>query len=247
MYYRTEGEFLVFLFPLLTYRKKKSNVGFIVKKSRWCWCADEGSWWWWQKIQAFPRGERCYTQEQKKKGKIPVDDENKWPFLSCNSFSLSFIYTHIVVSVLHITLYLAPLKSSFFDLRSSKRSEGSRKSFKTKKSWNVVEGIRPKSVQKLLLYSALPLVYGSHKKHFVTVIIINRFRAICVPLCSMERASLTTILRFIVHTSFHTFFPTALNIAGELLRGEDVSKLSASNYFGWYLKSDAFSNEFCLR
>ena len=128
-----QGEFLVFLFPLLTYRKKKSNVGFIVKKSRWCWCADEGSWWWWQKIQAFPRGERCYTQEQKKKGKIPVDDENKWPFLSCNSFSLSFIYTHIVVSVLHITLYLAPLKSSFFDLRSSKRSEGSRKSFKTKK------------------------------------------------------------------------------------------------------------------
>ena len=70
----------------------------------------------------------------------------------------------------------------------------------------MVEGIRPKSVQKLLLYPALPLVYGSHKKHFVTVIIINRFRAICVPLCSMERASLTTILRFIVHIFPIPFF-----------------------------------------
>ena len=130
-----QGEFLVFLFPLLTYRKKKSNVGFIVKKSRWCWCADEGSWWWWQKIQAFPRGERCYTQEQKKKkGKSPSTTKINDPFLAVILFSLSFIYTHIVVSVLHITLYLAPLKSSFFDLRSSKRSEGSRKSFKTKKS-----------------------------------------------------------------------------------------------------------------
>ena len=211
---------------------------------------------WWRQLVVVAkntsiskRGEMLHTRAKEKKGKSPSTTKINDPFLAVILFSLSFIYTHIVVSVLHITLYLAPLKSSFFDLRSSKRGEGSRKSFKTKKSWNVVEGIRPKSVQKLLLHSALPLVYiGSHKKHFVTVIIINRFRAICVPLCSMERASLTTILRFIVHTSFPYLFSNGFEHCWrDAARGEDVSKLSASNYFGWNLKSDALSNEFCLR
>ena len=72
-----------------------------------------------KKYKHFQEGRDVTHKSKRKKGKSPSTTKINDPFLAVILFSLSFIYTHIVVSVLHITLYLAPLKSSFFDLREA--------------------------------------------------------------------------------------------------------------------------------
>ena len=144
-----------------------------------------------------------HTRAKEKKGKSPSTTKINDPFLAVILF-LSPLYTRTLQSVCYTSHYIwPPLKVRFSTSEKQQAKRGEQKIFQDEKKLKCGRRHPPKIGPKTTsIYSST----GSHKKHFVTVIIINRFRAICVPLCSMERASLTTILRFIVLHIFPYLF-----------------------------------------